>query len=507
MIVAVPTTHYPLPTILYFTTKKIDMMTYTPPTQAVFDLFKQLNNTPRPSHHEERAADFLCDFARQHGLDYSRDSHNCVVIRKPATPGHENATPIVILNHMDMVCVAEPGKQYDPLTDPIEAYCEDGWMHARGTSLGADNGIGLSMALAILADDKIVHGPLEVITTTNEEDGMTGASHLSPDFISGRKVINLDSEDYDTITTGAAGAYLQIHHLPISRVTAPRDHCWYRIAIDGGRGGHSGVDINKGRASAVTLLWALLNAIADETIVNVASITVGDASASIASRGEAVICVPADEAVEQVEDRQEHFNAWLSEEYGTADPDIRCTITPCQPCQQVINPDSVVALMEALEQTPQGVIAMSQTMPDTVHTSNNVGLIRTEQDEVTVSTHTRSFDVDEMERTGLDIKQAFAQAGATTELVMSAPAWQENPDSDFLNLTSDVFNDVLGWRPRKVAMHFVLEAGFFVQKFPGIEMASIGPRIVEPHSTRERVELQTIDDIWRVTIQLLARLA
>ena len=134
-------------------------------------------------------------------------------------------------------------------------------------------------------------------------------------------------------------------------------------------------------------------------------------------------------------------------------------------------------------------------------------MIRTDQDEITVSTHTRSFDVDEMEQTGLQIKEIFAQAGAKTELVMSAPAWQENPDSDFINLTSDVFNDVLGWRPRKVAMHFVLEAGFFVQKFPGIEMASIGPRIIEPHSTRERVELKIIDDIWRVTIELLARLA
>ena len=143
-------------------------MTYIPSSQVVYDLFKQLNHTPRPSHHEERAADFLCNFAQQHGLDYSRDDHNCVVIRKAATPGHEGATPIVILNHMDMVCVAEPGKEYDPLTDPIESYTEDGWMHARGTSLGADNGIGLSMALAILADDKIVHGPLEVITTTNE---------------------------------------------------------------------------------------------------------------------------------------------------------------------------------------------------------------------------------------------------------------------------------------------------------------------------------------------------
>ena len=181
---------------------------YVPSSQVVFDIFKRLNQEPRPSHHEERMADFLCDFARNLGLDYDRDSQNCVVIRKPASPGCEAAEPIVILNHMDMVCVAEPGRAFDPLNDAIEAYADGDWMKARGTSLGADNGIGLAMAMAILQDDRIVHPALEVITTTNEEDGMTGAANLAPDFIKGRKVVNLDSEDYDTITTGAAGAYM-----------------------------------------------------------------------------------------------------------------------------------------------------------------------------------------------------------------------------------------------------------------------------------------------------------
>lgn len=480
---------------------------YIPSSDAVLKIFSELNQIPRPSHHEERVADYLCQFAQRLGLDYTRDERNCVVIRKPATPGHEHAETIVILNHCDMVAVADKGVDFDPLNSPIKTYVEDGWMHARGTSLGADNGIGLSMALAILADDKITHGPLEVVATTNEEDGMTGASALAPDFIKGRKVVNLDSEDYDTITTGAAGAYLQIHHLPIARMHAPRTHQWFRITIEGGRGGHSGVDINKKRASATTLLWALLNAIAAETIVNVGAINVGDASASIAGNGEALICVPAEDAREQVADREAHFNRWLAEEYGKTDPNIRCVITPIDPQPEIINPHQIAALMTALEQTPQGVISMSESMPGTVHTSNNVGRIRTEADEITVSTHTRSFDDTEMRTVGEQIRDLFAEAGATSELVMSAPAWQENQNSDFLRLTCDTFADVLGWRPRMVAMHFVLEAGFFAEKFPGIEMASIGPRIVEPHSTSERVEMRTIDDIWRVTIELLARLA
>ncbi|MBO7610425.1 MAG: beta-Ala-His dipeptidase [Muribaculaceae bacterium] len=472
------------------------------------EIFKQLNAIPRPSHHEERVADFLCDFATRLGLEYDRDAQNCVVIRKPATPGHENATPIVILNHMDMVCVAEPGKSFDPLNDPIEAYTDGEWMRARGTSLGADNGIGLSMALAILEDDNIVHGPLEVITTTNEEDGMTGASALSPDFIKGRKVINLDSEDYDTITTGAAGAYLQIHHLPLNCVTAPNTKLsWFNIDISGGRGGHSGVDINKGRASATTLMWALLSAIGDDDIVNLADLDIGNASASIASQAHAVICVEEGDAAQTIKAREDHFNEWLREEYGETDPGVRCRITPAEPRKHIISSDDVDALLTALEQIPQGVVAMSNEMPDTVETSNNVGRITTEKNEFTISTHTRSFIENDMIKLGEEIKEIFAQEGASTELIMSAPAWQENQHSDFLKLTSDTFNDVLGWRPRMVAMHFVLEAGFFVQKYPGIEMASIGPRIVEPHSTSEHVNLNTCSDIWKVTIELLRRLA
>ena len=249
-------------------------------TERVFSIFRDLNQIPRPSHHEERVANYLCRFAEHLGLEYERDAHNCVVIRKPATPGHEGAEPIVLLNHMDMVCVG----MNDPQNDPIEAYTDNGWMKARGTSLGADNGIGLSMALAVLESSDIVHGPMEVITTTNEEDGMSGAANLAKDFLKGRKVINLDSEDYDTITTGAAGACLQFHRIPAQRTEAPGGkRRWYHIRIEGGLGGHSGVDINKGRCSAVIPAWALLAAIYNDYDLDIASISIGEANASIAS--------------------------------------------------------------------------------------------------------------------------------------------------------------------------------------------------------------------------------
>ena len=471
-------------------------------TERVFSIFHELNQIPRPSHHEERVADYLCKFAERLHLAYERDKENCVVIRKPATPGHEQAEPIALLNHMDMVCVG----MGDPLNDPIEAYEDNGWMKARGTSLGADNGIGLSMALAVLENDSIVHPALEVITTTNEEDGMSGASQLSKDFLKGRKVINLDSEDYDTITTGAAGACLQFHRIPIQR--QPATACsWYCISIEGGLGGHSGVDINKDRCSAQIPARAILKAIYPENDIEVASLEIGEANASIASKGELVIGIASDKASAFVKTQIDSVNQWLREAYGNSDPRITCSIKACEKPDTVIPRPALETLIDDLEQVPQGVVKMSEAMPGTVETSNNVGRIVSEADHIFVSTHTRSFIDENMEALSKAIAKTFTDSGARSEVVMSAPAWQENQQSPFLQLVSNTFQDVLGWRPRMVAMHFVLEAGFFVQHYPGIQIASIGPRIVEPHSTSERVELSTINDIWQVLLELLKRLS
>ena len=478
-------------------------------TERVFSIFSELNKIPRPSHHEGRVADYLCHFAERLNLAYERDKENCVVIRKPASKGYDGHEPIVLLNHMDMVCVG----MNDPLNDAIEPYEENGWLMARGTSLGADNGIGLSMALAVLEDDRIEHPALEVITTTNEEDGMSGASQLSKDFLKGRKVINLDSEDYDTITTGAAGACLQFHRIPKTRKPAPEDSCWYRIRIDGGLGGHSGVDINKGRCSAVIPAQRFLDFANKTEGIVIANIEIGEANASIASKGELIVGLAPEYAVKNVEKVLNELNEGLRQEFGETDPNIVCSIEACEKQDTIIPTHAISALVSSLTQVPQGVVTMSQSMPGTVETSNNIGRISSaagdeehQSPHIFVSTHTRSFIDDDMAALSKQIADTFKQQGAESEVVMSAPAWQENQQSPFLQLVSNTFQDVLGWRPRMVAMHFVLEAGFFVQHYPGIQIASIGPRIVEPHSTSERVELSTIEDIWKVLIELLKRL-
>ena len=336
-------------------------------SERVLSIFRELNQIPRPSHHEERVADYLCLFAQRLHLDYERDAENCIVIRKSATPGYEAAEPIVLLNHMDMVCVG----MLDPLNDPIKTYIENGWMKAIGTSLGADNGIGLSMALAVLESDSIAHPALEVITTTNEEDGMSGAAQLSKDFLRGRKVINLDSEDYDTITTGAAGACLQFHRLPMQMEQAPLGlYTWYQIRFEGGLGGHSGVDINKGRCSAVVAVKKLLETFGKVCDYLLANIQVGEANASIASTASLTICIPANEATVIIE-QEKYINEWMRHEYPT-DANMHCSILPCEPQEKIIPKDTVNALLCALSKTPQGVVKMSELMQDAVETSNNI---------------------------------------------------------------------------------------------------------------------------------------
>lgn len=492
-------------------------------SKTFYEIFSELNRIPRPSHHEEQVADYLCRFAEERGLRYRRDARNCVVIEKAATPGCEAASPVVILNHMDMVCVAKDGymrdgRPFDPRHDAIRSFMEtdehgERWMKAEGTSLGADNGMGLSMALAILDDDSLVHPSLEVLTTTNEEDGMSGAEGLSTDFIHGRQVINLDSEAYDEITVGAAGACLQVGRWELTTAAVPSGYSIFRLVMGGGLGGHSGVDINKGRCNCINELTTILahDFVNDDYTLSdgllICHLNGGTANASIASWAEALIALPKDK-VEWMQDYVSFWDSDLHQRYAVTDPGIGIRlerIEPQVPQQYIVG---VGHLLHALQRLPYGVQAMRDDMPDTVMTSNNIGMIRQEGNQLTVSCHTRSFDSSEQTCLSGAIHDIMLLGGAiAVDRLMDTGAWVERPDSPLLALTCQTFRDVLSFEPKKVAMHFVLEAAYYVEKYPGIEIASIGPRIIEPHSPSERVSLDTADNIWHVVIELLRRLA
>lgn len=484
----------------------------------LYKIFSEINKIPRPSHHEEKIADFLCQFAENHGLEYQRDKENCVVIRKPASPGYEDHEPVVILNHMDMVCVAEQGKKFNPLTDSIEQVIveEQGrkWMRANRTSLGADNGIGLSMALAILADDTLSHPALEVLTTTNEEDGMSGASQLSPDFIKGRRVLNLDSEAYDEITVGAAGALIQTARLPFHKIQMPDGYVACEVSVTGGQGGHSGVDINKGRANAIKVLANLLLVAIRQCDIKlyIVNFEGGNAAASIPSSAKAKIIIPAD--------KQQAFDTLVTQcdealeaEFAEADPNVQVDCMPAVWHGAVVSEEGTHLLLASINGIPVGPTEM---LDDSITpmTSNNIGVVsmETAKDKSTamntfvITTHTRSFDDKKMEHLADQIRKIFEVSGASVELIMNAPGWKEEEGNPLVDLTCQTFSDVLGFEPKKVSMHFVLEAGYLVNIFPGLHIASIGPRILEPHSTNERVEMSTIDNIWKVTLEILKRL-
>lgn len=483
-----------------------------------YKIFSEINKIPRPSHHEEKIADFLCQFAEKHGLAWRRDKENCVVIEKPASPGYEDHEPVVILNHMDMVCVAEQGKKFNALTDGIEQVIveEQGkkWMRANRTSLGADNGIGLSMALAILADDTLSHPALEVLTTTNEEDGMSGASQLAPDFIKGRRVLNLDSEAYDEITTGAAGALIQTARLPFHKIQMPQDYVAYEVTVTGGQGGHSGVDINKGRANAIKVLANLLLVAIRQCDIKLYLVNFegGNAAASIPGNATAKIIVPKDKT-EEFDMLVTQCDEALEAEYGETDAGIQVDSVPSVWHGAVVSEEGTHLLLACINGIPVGPTELLDDQV-TPMTSNNIGVVTmqsakdksTSMNAFVVSTHTRSFDDQKMEHLADQIKKIFEVSGAEVELVMNAPGWKEDESNELVELTCKTFNDVLGFEPKKVNMHFVLEAGYLVNTFPGLHIASIGPRILEPHSTNERVQLDTVDNIWKVVVELLKRL-
>ncbi|MDD6493747.1 MAG: beta-Ala-His dipeptidase [Bacteroidales bacterium] len=476
---------------------------------SYYKIFKDINAIPRPSHHEGQIADFLCRFADTHGLEWQRDSENCVVIRKPASPGYENHEPLVILNHCDMVCVAEEGKRFNPLRDAIEAETVsiDGerWMRAKGTSLGADNGIGLAMALAILADKTMRHPQLEVLTTTNEEDGMSGAERMSPDFIKGRRVLNLDSEAYDEITVGAAGAFMQTARLPYTKQRMPEGYLAYNVSVSGGKGGHSGVDIVRNRANAIKVLANLLLVAIRQCDIKLYLVNFngGTAAASIPSSASAKVVLPKDDA-RRFESLVTQCDEELERQYAGTDGDVTAACEASVWKAGVVSEEATHLLLAAINGIPAGPIEMLDTQ--TAMTSNNIGRVVQKDNMFEVSTHTRSFDNAAMENIAMQIRKIFELSGADVETVMKAPAWKEDPDNSLVNITCKTFEDVLGFTPKKVAMHFVLEAGFLVEKFPGLHIASIGPRIVEPHSVQERVQLSTVDNIWRVVTELLGRL-
>ena len=490
--------------------------------QSYLDIFKQLCTIPRPSHKEKAVADFLCQFAEEHHLSYRRNENNCVVIESPATPGYEDKEPIVILNHMDMVCVAEEGYAVPGPVTPIE-YEENGerWMRADHTSLGADNGIGLSIALSILSDDTLPHPKLEVLTTTCEETDMSGAANMANDFFKGKCILNIDSEAYDEITVASAGAHIQVAHLPYKRIAMPEGYVALSVNVSGGKGGHSGVDIGKGRANAIKILCNLLLVAIRQANIKLYIINIkgGQAYSAIPGEAQAKICIPKGD-LDAFNTLIGQCNDAIKAQYWTpsqppqgeekgSDPDVAITSEPAVWHSSVINEEGTHLILASVNGIPVGPITLRED--GNVETSNNIGIIETEVSmskanaQCSISSHTRSFSTQAMDELADNISKIFTLTGATVDTIMHVSPWEEDLHHPWLSSVEDVFQDVLGFKPTPVSMHFALEAGYLVEKFPEIHIASIGPRIMYPHSPNEKVSLTTADNIMKVVREIVVR--
>lgn len=476
----------------------------------VFEIFSQICQIPRPSKHEERISQWLQAFAREHNIECVVDEAMNVIMRKPATAGYEAHPGVILQAHMDMVCEKNSNVEHDFMTDPIETYTDGEWLKAKGTTLGADNGIGIAMALAVMTDDTLPHPALECLFTVDEETGLTGANRLQDGWLQGKRLINLDSEDDGQIFIGCAGGIDTLAKMHYTPEPLNADTAWFavRLRVRGLQGGHSGDDINKGRANANKVLAGFLASLLPRTPLQVASIDGGNLRNAIAREAEAVICVPM-AYKEQVRVDWNIYTADMEKQYSGTEKEMRLELESCDLPAQVIPEAQAHRLLLALVACPHGMVAMSKDMPGLVETSTNLASVkmRTEADGtpyIEVNTSQRSS----VEAAKHHLKRAveYALSMACDEVTHGDgyPGWAPNIHSPLLDITRQAYTDLFGKEPQVLAIHAGLECGLFLEKYPYLDMVSIGPQMYGVHSPQERLSIPSTERCYRWLCATLA---
>ena len=456
----------------------------------VLDLFKDITRIPRESGHEGPMTAFLQDFAAHRKLECRTDKAGNVVIVKEAAPGKEKVPTLVLQAHQDMVCEKDADFPFDFLTQPIPYTVEDGWMVAKNTTLGADDGIGIAACLALLASD-LPTGKLECLFTISEETGMDGAFALEPGFFEGKTLINLDSEDEGQLFVGCAGGMDTTATFEFKREPLRKGYKTLTVRVTGGRGGHSGDDINKERANALRLLVRFLYTELQYDF-QLLSIDGGNKPNAICREAEAVIAVPADEVEEMMEDAKA-FDAVIKKEFASSDPDIFVT---CKPEASLIRPieegDAANIIMTLLA-VPHGVEKMSMDIPGLVETSTNLAAVHIEGDVLKVVTSQRSSVVSELHAMAERVEAALFLGSFDVEHHGEYPGWKPNLDSRILKFSVASYKKLFGVDPEVKAIHAGLECGLFLEKFPDLDMISFGPTLRNVHAPGEKLELASLD--------------
>ena len=465
--------------------------------KAVWEQFDAITRIPRPSKKEERIIDFLINFAQINSLDWQRDQIGNVVIRKPATEDYENRPTVILQSHMDMVCEKNSDVDFDFDHDPIRTVVDGDWVRAEGTTLGADCGIGMAAAMALLLDEEAEHGPIEALFTVDEETGLTGAFNLGEGMLTGKYLLNLDSEDEGEIFIGCAGGIDTVATYSVAYENAPKNYTFYRFDVSDLTGGHSGDDINKGRANSNKIAARLLLEAQDEYEGRMSYFDGGNLRNAIPREAYAVVGVPT-RLKDKWEARVEQFIAEIKEEFRITEPDMRLALSDMPMVEDVLDVASQCNLLGALVGVPNGVIAMSAAIEGLVETSTNLASVKfASRESVVVTTSQRSS----VESGKLYAKQAvesvFLLSGAEVEHSDGYPGWAPDPNSHLLKCTVECYERLFGKEPKVKAVHAGLECGLFLEKYPHLEMVSFGPTLRGVHSPDERLEIATVDKFWR----------
>jgi dipeptidase D len=479
-------------------------MQHSEATQSVMRIFHELSKVPRRSKEEEKIAQFLYDWAKERGFEVVKDSANNIIIKVDASPGYEDAPIIVLQSHMDMVCEKTPESTHDFTKDPIEIIEKDGWIYANGTTLGADDGLGVALSLAVAIDEKAPHPALELLITSDEETGMTGALALSSSAIKGRILLNLDSEDEGVFTIGCAGGRGTKATLMLYSSAVPKAWKRYKIDVTGLTGGHSGVDIHLGRANAMKLAARLLRAISVEyPEILLQDFSAGSAHNAIPRDAHISLVGPESAAsgIQKIVTAQKNI---YRAEFEKTDPDINIIVNSEDNDADAYDRSSSERVIDLLLAYPHGVSNMSSASPELVETSVNLARAAIEDGKLKLISSQRSSVTSRLDALTAQAEACIRLSGGVAVSDKGYPSWQPNWDSELLKRSIAAYEARFGKEPKIEVIHAGLECGYLGAKFRDMDMISFGPTILSPHSPTERAELATIGMVYDFLCDLLA---
>jgi dipeptidase D len=471
--------------------------------ELVWKYFAEISRIPRGSKNEAAATQYVLDTAKLLGLRAKADTFGNVVVQKPASPGREHVRSVALQGHLDMVCEKNKDKIHDFLKDPIELVRKDNFLMADGTTLGADNGIAVATNLAIMEDRSLEHGPLELLFTVDEETGLTGASNLSADFLESRVLLNLDSEDEGELCVGCAGGQDTQGTWQVHFNQAPETMVAVRIKVGGLKGGHSGIEIDKGRGNAIKILNRALMALGAAG-ARLSSIDGGDKHNAIPRECEAVILLPP-RKLKRAKKIVEEFNGTVKAEFATVDPDLLASLIPLNGNRghRVMRKSEQGKILRTISGLPHGVIKMSADIPELVETSTNLAVIQTIEGSIKIITSQRSSVASEIKEIVDSVSSILSLGGASINGSNGYPGWKPNMDSPILKTAKSVYRSLYGKDPEVKAVHAGLECGVIGERFPGMDMVSFGPTLEGVHSPDEKIHIDTVEKFWDFLLEIL----